>query len=215
MEIQLLNNLFFNIFFLSLTHIGHIIRILKFLWVLHHAALNHRIYRDIDIIRKCNTAKIVCIASYIGIYVQTFCGFSGMLLVLLVKLTKSPHIYNLDHASNSQDELMNLYKYHPGMIFLRFLPEFRFFWAGQGHSCGNPRTGLKIGGSITRPLVLFDPLSCGILSTSMRRGWGGVFHVITEFVMMLVVGLVEGCLSLSEMEPLTVRSPLILPCIVV
>ena len=71
------------------------------------------------------------------------------------------------------------------------------------------------GGSITRPLVLFDPLSYVILSTSMRRGWGGVFHVITEFVMMLVVGLVEGCLSLSEMEPLTVRSPLILPCIVV
>ena len=27
---------------------------------------------------------------------------------------------------------------------------------------------------------------------------------------MLVVGLVEGCLSLSEMEPLTVRSPLTL-----
>ena len=30
------------------------------------------------------------------------------------------------------------------MIFLRFLPEFRFFLAVQGHSCGNPRTGLKI-----------------------------------------------------------------------
>ena len=74
---------------------------------------------------------------------------------------------------------------------------------------------ILFGGSITRPLVRFDPLSYVILSTSMRRGWGGVFHVITEFVMMLVVGLVEGCLSLSEMEPLTVRSPLILPCIVV
>ena len=73
--------------------------------------------------------------------------------------------------------------------------------------------GGSIGGSITRPLVLFDPLSYAILSTSIRRGWGGVFHVITEFVMMLVVGLVEGCLSLSEMEPLTVRSLLILPCI--
>ena len=31
-----------------------------------------------------------------------------------------------------------------GMIFLRFLPEFRFFKADQGHSCGNPRSGLKI-----------------------------------------------------------------------
>ena len=30
------------------------------------------------------------------------------------------------------------------MIFLRFLPEFRFFKAGQGHSCENPRSGLKI-----------------------------------------------------------------------
>ena len=30
------------------------------------------------------------------------------------------------------------------MIFLRFLPEFRFFKAGQGHYCGNPGSGLKI-----------------------------------------------------------------------
>ena len=82
-------------------------------------------------------------------------------------------------------------------------------------SCWSVTGVVEGGGSITRPLVLFDPLSYVILSTSMRRGWGGVFHVITEFVMMLVVGLVEGCLSLSEMEPLTVRSPLILPCIVV
>ena len=36
------------------------------------------------------------------------------------------------------------YKDDSGMIFLRFLPEFRFFLAVQGHSCGNPRTGLKI-----------------------------------------------------------------------
>ena len=54
-------------------------------------------------------------------------------------------ITNFDHLKElitNNDNI--LYVYNSGMIFLRFLPEFRFFGAVQGHSCGNPRTGLKI-----------------------------------------------------------------------